>query len=220
VTSPLRIDLHLHTRGSWDCLSDPDRVLERARKRGVERIAITDHDRLEVALEMAARHPSAVIPGEEVRTAEGVDIIGLYLNEEIPRGTPARETCERIRAQGGIAYLPHPYAPGKGGGGRLAEELAPMVDVVEIFNARLLWKGRNARAGELARTAGRLRGAGSDAHTVGEAGNAWVEVPHHPNEPGALLQALALARIGGRTAGPHVFLASNLAKLWKRVSGA
>jgi predicted metal-dependent phosphoesterase TrpH len=220
VTPLLRIDLHLHTRGSWDCLSDPDRVLARARERGVDRIAITDHDRLGVALEMAARHPDAVIPGEEVRTAEGVDVIGLYLSEEIPRGTPARETCERIRAQGGIAYLPHPYAPGKGGGGRLAEDLAAIVDVVEVFNARLLRKGRNARAGELARTAGRLRGAGSDAHTVGEAGNAWVEVPHHPNEPGALLEALASARIGGRTAGPHVFVASNLAKVWKRVSGA
>jgi predicted metal-dependent phosphoesterase TrpH len=220
VSSLIRIDLHLHTRGSWDSLSDPERVLARARERGLERIAITDHDRLEVALEMAERHPDAVIPGEEVRTAEGVDVIGLYLTEEIPRGTPARETCARIRAQGGIAYLPHPYAPGKGGGGRLAEELAPLVDVVEVFNARLLRAGRNARAEELARSAGRLRGAGSDAHTVGEVGNGWVEVSDHPNEPGALLEALASARIGGRTAGPQVFIASNLAKLWKRLSGA
>jgi predicted metal-dependent phosphoesterase TrpH len=220
VTPLLRIDLHLHTRGSWDCLSDPERVLERARRRWIGRVAITDHDRLGVALEMAERHPDRVIPGEEVRTAEGVDVIGLYLDEEIPRGTPAREACARIRAQGGIAYLPHPYAPGKGGGGRLAEELAALVDVVEVFNARLLRRGRNARAEGLALASGRLRGAGSDAHTLGEVGNAWVEVHPHPNRPDALLEALASARIGGGRANPHVFLASNLAKVWKRVTGA
>jgi len=220
VTDLLRIDLHLHTRGSWDSLSDPERVLARARRLGIGRIAITDHDRIQVALEMAERHPDAVIPGEEVRTAEGVDVIGLYLGEEIPRGTPARETCRLIREQGGIPYLPHPYASRKGGGGRLAEELADLVDVVEVFNARLLGPGRNGKAQELARRTGRLHGAGSDAHTVGEIGNAWVEVPHHPNEPQALLEALDQARIQGRRARPDVFLASNLAKVWKKLSGA
>lgn len=220
IADVLRIDLHLHTRGSWDSLADPERIVARARRLGIGRIAITDHDRIGVALEMAERHPGMVIPGEEVRTAEGVDVIGLYLDSEIPRGTPARETCERIHGQGGIAYLPHPYASGKGGGGRLAEELADLVDVVEVFNARLIGPGRNARARELAERAGRLAGAGSDAHTVGEIGNAWVEVPPHPNEPGALLEALASARIRGRRARPHAFVLSNLAKVWKKVAGA
>lgn len=219
MTQPLRIDLHLHTRGSWDCVSDPERVLARARRRGVGRIAITDHNVLAVALEAHARHPEAVIPGEEVRTAEGVDVIGLYLSEEIPRGTPARETCRRIKDQGGIVYLPHPYAPGKGGSGHLADELAPLLDVVEVFNARLLGPRANGKAGELARRRGLLRGAGSDAHTVGEVGNAWVEVPPHPNEPDALLEALASARIHGRRARPHAFLLSNLAKVWKGIGG-
>jgi predicted metal-dependent phosphoesterase TrpH len=220
VTDLLRIDLHLHTRGSWDSLSDPERILARARRLGIGRIAITDHDRIHVALEMADRHPDAVIPGEEVRTAEGVDVIGLYLSEEIPGGTPARETCRRIREQGGIPYLPHPYASRKGGGGRLAEELADLVDVVEVFNARLLARDRNDKALALARRTHRLHGAGSDAHTVGEIGNAWVEVPHHPNEPQALLEALGQARVHGRRARPHVFLSSNLAKVWKKLSGA
>jgi predicted metal-dependent phosphoesterase TrpH len=218
VSGRLRIDLHLHTRGSWDCLSDPERVVRRARRRGLGRIAVTDHDRLSVALEMAERHPEMVIPGEEVRTAEGVDVIGLYLREEIPRGTPARETCRRIRDQGGIVYLPHPFAPGKGRSGNLAEELVPLLHVVEVFNARLIVPGRNDRALELARRHDLLRGAGSDAHTIGEVGNAWVEVTHHPNRPEALLEALASARIHGRRTGPHAFVASNLAKVWKRVA--
>ncbi len=215
----LAMDLHLHTAGSWDCLSEPHRVLERARAAGLERIAITDHNRLGVALEMAAAHPEEIIPGEEVRTAEGIDVIGLYLHEEIPKGTPARETVERIRDQGGIPYLPHPYAGGKGGGGRYAEELAPLMDVVEVFNGRLHPGRLNAPAQELAVRHGRLRGAGSDAHTLLELGGVRVEVPTHPNDPASFLEAMARARVMGRTASNLVHLASTWAKIRKRLPG-
>jgi len=220
MTGLLRIDLHLHTHGSWDSLSHPERVLRRARECGIGRIAITDHDRLGVALEMAARHPDAVIPGEEVRTAEGIDVIGLYLREEIPGGTPALEVCRRIRAQGGLVYLPHPYAAGKGGSGRLAEELAPHLDIVEGFNARLRNPERNRRARELAERHGLPQGAGSDAHTVSEVGGTWVAVADHPNEPGALLLALRNADLHGKRAGLHVFAGSNWAKVRRWFPGA
>lgn len=215
----MRLDLHLHTSGSWDCLSDPEAVLARALELGYARIAITDHDRLGVALRMFEKHPERIIPGEEVKTAEGVDVIGLYLREEIPRGTPAREAIERIRQQGGIPYLPHPYAARKGGGGRLAEELAPLCDVVEGFNARLHDADLNARAEELARRHARAVGAGSDAHTVGELGNAFVEVPVHANRADALLAALKgpTTRWGGASASRLVHLASTWAKVRKKL---
>lgn len=216
----LSLDLHLHTAGSWDCLSNPRAVLERALSLGFGRIAVTDHDRLGVALRLAEEFPDRIIPGEEVRTAEGIDVIGLYLVEEIPRRTAAREVIERVRAQGGISYLPHPYASGKGGGGMYAEELAPLVDVVEVFNARLHPGRLNAPAEELARRHGRLRGAGSDAHTLGELGGARVAVPFHPNRPGALRRALAHGDVSGRTASSLVHLASTWAKLRKRLPGA
>jgi hypothetical protein len=213
----IRLDLHLHTRGSFDCLSDPEEVLERARGRGIQRIAITDHDRLEVALDMHRRYPDRVIPGEEVKTAEGIDLIGLYLSREIPRGTPAREAARRIREDGGIVYLPHPFARGKGGSGRHARALAPLVDVVEVFNARLHPGRLNEPARELAASEGKLAGAGSDAHTPGEAGGAWVEVPDHENEAGALLKALEGGRVHGRTTSWLVHLASTWAKLRKKL---
>ncbi len=216
----MRLDLHLHTWGSWDCLSDPEAVLAKARTRGLDRIAITDHNSLSVALEMAVRHPDAIIPGEEVKTAEGVDVIGLYLSQEIPKGTPAETTCHLIHEQGGVVYLPHPYAPGKGGSGHLAEALAPHLDVVEVFNARLLSQGRNARGAELSRRHGLLQGAGSDAHTLGELGNTWVELPCHGNKPRAFLEALRSATIQGTPAGIHVLVFSNWAKVRKKLPGA
>jgi dephospho-CoA kinase len=218
--APMRVDLHLHTAGSWDCLSDPEAVLARALSLGYGRIAITDHDRLGVALRMSERYPETVIVGEEVKTAEGIDVIGLYLTDEIPKGTPARETIERIREQGGIPYLPHPYAGGKGGGGRLADELAPLCDVVEGFNARLHTPDLNSRAEELAARHGKLVGAGSDAHTVDEIGNAFVELAPHANQASALLQALGgPCRWGGTSASRLVHLASTWAKVRKRLPG-
>jgi predicted metal-dependent phosphoesterase TrpH len=213
--STLRLDLHNHTWGSWDCLSDPEALLGRARARGLHRIAITDHNRVEVALAMHEKYPDLIIPGEEVKTREGIDLVGLYIHSEIPKGTAAREVCARIREEGGIVYLPHPYAPGKGGGGTLAEELAPLVDVVEVFNARMHPRRLNQPAEALAQAHGKLRGAGSDAHTVGEIGGGWVEVPDHENRPQALLQALGEGRVEGRTAPWWVHLASTWAKVWK-----
>jgi predicted metal-dependent phosphoesterase TrpH len=213
----IRIDMHLHTRASFDCLSDPLRVIEAARARGVERIAITDHNLLSLALEMAEAFPDAVIPGEEVKTAEGIDVIGLYLKEEIPKGTSAKEVCRIVHEQGGIVYLPHPYASGKGGSGRYAEELAPLVDVVEVFNARLHPGRLNEPGEELAARWSKARGAGSDAHTVGEVAGGFVEVADHPNEPAALLEALAGARIRGVTTPWSVHLASTWAKVKKRL---
>lgn len=214
--SALALDLHLHTAGSWDCMSEPRAVLERALALGFGRVAITDHDTLGVALRMAEEFPDRIIPGEEVKTAEGIDVIGLYLTDEIPKRTPARETVERVRAQGGVPYLPHPYASGKGGGGKYAEELATLVDVVEVFNARLHPGRLNAPAEELARRHRRLRGAGSDAHTLGELGGARVTVPFHPNRPAALRRALAHGEVAGRTASNLVHLASTWAKVRKR----
>ncbi|MFW6199014.1 MAG: PHP-associated domain-containing protein [Gemmatimonadota bacterium] len=216
----IRIDLHLHTLASRDCLSDPEEVLGRALARGLDRIAITDHDRIGAALEMARRYPDRIIPGEEVKTAEGVDVIGLYLEEEIPKGTPAREACRRIREQGGIVYLPHPFAPGKGGSGELAESLVGLLDVVEVFNSRLHRATLNQRAGEFARRHGLPGGGGSDAHSPGEVGRAFVDVPDHPNEPQALLEALGSARIHGRESPRWVHLHSTWAKARKRLPGA
>ncbi len=216
ATGRIRIDMHLHTKASFDCLSDPLKVIEAAKARGVQRIAITDHNRLGTALEMAERFPDTVIPGEEVKTAEGIDVIGLYLEEEISKGTSARDVCRMVHEQGGIVYLPHPYASGKGGSGRYAEELAPLVDVVEVFNARLHPGRLNEPGEELAARWAKKRGAGSDAHTVGEVAGGFVEVVDHPNEPAALLAALEGARIRGITTPWSVHLASTWAKVRKR----
>ena len=216
----LRIDMHMHTQASFDCLSDPRKLIAAASDRGVQRIAITDHNRVSTALEMAEAFPDSVIPGEEVKTKEGIDVIGLYIEELIPKGTPAREVCRRVKDQGGLVYLPHPYARGKGGSGRYAEELAPLVDIIEVFNARLHPGRLNDKGEELADRWSKPRGAGSDAHMLGEVAGAWVEVDQHPNEPAAFLAALEHAKVRGVTTPWVVHLASTWAKVRKRLPAA
>jgi predicted metal-dependent phosphoesterase TrpH len=115
--------MHLHTRASFDCLSEPHAVLERALECGLDLICVTDHNEITAAQGLREEFPDRVIVGEEVKTAEGVDIIGLFLTERIAKATPARETCEQIRAQGGLVYVPHPFAGGKGGDGRILQEI-------------------------------------------------------------------------------------------------
>lgn len=214
-----RLDLHIHTRASYDCLSPVEDVLRVARERGLDRIAITDHDEIDGALAARERDPGRVIVGEEVRTAEGFDVIGLFLTEKIPARAPAVDVARAIREQGGVLYIPHPFASGKGGGGAFLESLLPWIDVVEVLNARLHRADLNRRAERWAAAHGRPAGAGSDAHTLAEIGRATVEVPPFDGRHD-FLRALAGGRVRGASSGPHVHLFSTWAKIWKHVRGA
>ena len=214
----MKIDMHLHTRGSFDCLSDPHDVVECALARGIDRICVTDHNHIAVALELQRDWPDQVIVGEEVKTAERVDIIGLFLTDVIPEGTPARETCERIRAQGGIVYVPHPFAGGKGGGGALLDSIEDLIDAFEGFNARIHDPALNAQAVAWARARDIPLGAGSDAHTLREVGRAWADVPAFEG-PAGLITALRSGTIHGSSSSRMVHVASTWAKVHKRIAG-
>jgi predicted metal-dependent phosphoesterase TrpH len=183
VTSPARcfVDLHCHTSASFDSLSDPAAVVRAAAKRGLTHLAITDHDRIEGALRARDAAPAGltVIVGEEVKTADG-DLIALFLERPVPPGLPAVETIEAVRAQGGLAGIPHPFdrfrlsgmAAGKDT--EILDRLAPLVDFVEAHNARVPFAGANERAAAFAREHGLPGIAASDAHTVMEVGIAYV----------------------------------------------
>jgi predicted metal-dependent phosphoesterase TrpH len=212
----VKIDMHVHTSGSFDCLSDPQSVVTTALERGLDRICITDHNEIDVALGLRRLHPERIIVGEEIKTAERVDIIGLYLTERIPKGTPAVETCERIHGQGGIVYVPHPFAAAKGSAAVLGR-IEKFVDAFEGFNARIHDPALNDRATAWARQRGVPVGAGSDAHTLREIGRAWVELPAFADEPAALLAALHQGALHGRLSSHAVHLASTWAKVRKRL---
>jgi predicted metal-dependent phosphoesterase TrpH len=206
----LRVDMHVHTRASYDSLNDPDGILPAMDRRGIHRVVITDHDELHAALRLRDRAPDRVMAGEEVRTREGPDIIGIFLSERIPRGTPLRETCERIRAQGGLVYVPHPFDVRRRGGGEHLDAVADLVDVVEAHNARCWGAGVNEQGEAWARGRGKPLGAGSDAHSAGEIGTAYVEVPPFPMTRHGFLAALRAGRVACRGTSPRVVAAHSV----------
>lgn len=146
-----------------------------AAARGLTHLAITDHERIDGALVArdAAPPELTVIVGEEIRTRTG-DLIGLYLEQAVPAGLSALETALRIREQGGLVGLAHPFDRLRASSARRADvtelgELLAVVDYVEVFNARLIGSG-NQRAAEWAREHDLAGVAVSDAHTVLEVG--------------------------------------------------
>lgn len=215
----VKVDMHLHTCRSFDCLNDPLAVMDAASARGIDVLCITDHNEIEFGLRLKEQFPDRIIVGEEVKTAEGVDIIGLFVHTLIPKRTPARETCELIRAQGGLVYMPHPYARGKGGDGRILDEVADLVHIVEGFNARLHDQALNARAVAWAEAHGLPTGAGSDAHTLAEIGAAYAEMPRFEDNPASFREAIRTATIHGRESSRVVHVASTYAKVHKKMFG-
>jgi predicted metal-dependent phosphoesterase TrpH len=173
-------DLHLHTSWSHDCSIDVDELLDHAEAKGLGAIAVTDHNVFggaQEAVERARGRRLVVIPGEEVKTADQGEVIGLFLREEIPRGMSFGETVAAIRAQGGLVYLPHPFdrmhaipEPAT-----LHRHLAE-VDVFEVYNARLLFEAYNEEALRFARKYNLTAGAGSDAHVLAGVGTGAVQM--------------------------------------------
>jgi predicted metal-dependent phosphoesterase TrpH/glycosyltransferase involved in cell wall biosynthesis len=163
-------DLHMHTSWSHDCSIEVEELLDHAEAEGLGAIAVTDHNVFGGALEaveLARGRDLIVIPGEEVKTDDQGEVIGLFLREEIPRGMTFEETVAAIREQEGIVYLPHPFdrmhaIPFPATLHRHLHE----IDVLEVYNARLLFEGYNDEALRFARKYGLPMGAGSDAHVL------------------------------------------------------
>jgi len=166
----IAVDLHMHTDWSHDCSIAAEDLLDHAEGIGLGGIAVTDHNAFGGALEaveLARRRDLVVIPGEEVKTDSQGEVIGLFLEEEIPRGMSFADTIAAIREQEGLVYLPHPFdrmhaIPDPA---TLHRHLAE-IDVFEVFNARLLRDSFNDEALRFARKYRLLQGAGSDAHVL------------------------------------------------------
>jgi predicted metal-dependent phosphoesterase TrpH len=174
----MKLDLHTHTLCSKDSCNQYNRIIEAVQRAGLDGIAVTDHNEFRGAIELQRLARFTVIAGEEIKTSKG-EIIGLFLTEHIVPGLDPLETVQRIHAQGGLAYVPHPFDEVRGSRIERAalDTVAPYIDFLEVFNARNALPRFNQRALEYARQHGILAGAGSDAHTYNEYGHAYVDVP-------------------------------------------
>ncbi len=190
----------MHTDHSHDCATPVEVLLATAREQGLGAIAVTDHNEISGALEAAARaggpRPAVkVIVGEEVKTAGEGEVIGLFIEERIPRGLTLAETVAEIKRQGGVVYVPHPFdrmhaVPDY-------EHLLPVldeVDAIEVFNPRVAIGAFNEEAARFAAKYRIAAGAGSDSHVAQGLGSVRVRMRDFDG-PQEFLQSLRDAEI-------------------------
>jgi len=216
------VDLHCHTRASFDCLSAPAAVVKAAAERGITHLAITDHDRIDGALEARELAPAGltVLIGEEVKTCDG-DLICVFLREAIPPGLSAAETIAAAREQGALVGIPHPFDRLRGSlllreAG--LEALGASVDWVETHNARLVGRGNEAAA-VYAGEHGLPGVAVSDAHSILEIGVAYTALDGDPSTPAGLLEALTRVQLVPGRASLVIRAWTPIAKAVQRVRG-
>jgi hypothetical protein len=190
------VDLHMHTDHSYDCATPVEVLLAEARARGLGAIAVTDHN--EVSGAHAARERAdglTVIVGEEVKTAEQGEVIGLFIEEKIPRGLTLQETIAEIKRQGGLVYVPHPFD-------RMHSvpdyehllDVLDDVDAIEVFNPRVAITEFNDEAARFADKYRIPAGAGSDAHVPQGLGSVRIRMREF-NGPQEFLESLRDADI-------------------------
>lgn len=175
-----KVDTHIHTKYSGnskkipvipDCISRPDKILKYADKRGIDFLAITDHDTIRGGIETEKLAPSRIIVGEEISTSDG-ELLGLFLNEAIPSGLSVEESIDMVKAQGGLVIAPHPYSVICPCLKDLIHKLN--IDGIEVFNAFHRDGIINRKATEENKKIKNASIAGSDAHTERMVGNAYT----------------------------------------------
>lgn len=164
--SKITVAMHIHTLYSPCSETKLEEIGDYCHEKGIDVVAITDHDTIGGALALAALTSDVrVIVGEEINTRQG-EIVGLFLNHEIEPGLDAEETCERIKEQGGLVYVPHPFDPFKIN--RLRRHalmrILDMIDIIEVWNGKANLPVFNRFAERFAQSYGKTKAVGSDAH--------------------------------------------------------
>jgi len=218
MTTPTwKIELHSHTIYSKDSLTRIGNLQEICRKRGIDKIAITDHNTAQGALAAAKLYPMLVIPGEEVMTTKG-ELLSWYIKEEVPRGLSPEETIDRLRDQGAVIGVAHPFDRYRSGAWELDDLLTivDLVDAIEVFNSRCIHNEDNVKALEFAKEHGKLMTCGSDAHILSEYGKALMVVPPFANNAEEFRKALTNADRQETLSSFLVHFGSTYAKWLKR----
>lgn len=215
----MKLDMHIHTRHSGDSLCTPEQAMEMAKKKGLDGIAITDHNTTRGWMEArkaAEKFGMELIQGEEVLVlSEGEpcgEILGYFLKEPIKSREP-RKVIEEIKSQGGIAVVAHPF-DGRGRGFERLDTIIGEVQGLEVLNSRAS-REANQKAKEVAEGHKLAKTGGSDAHSAREVGGAWTEAEASDMEgfKKALLEGKT--RVGGKESSPLVRVFSTMAKVQK-----
>jgi predicted metal-dependent phosphoesterase TrpH len=209
-----KVDFHTHSILSSDGGITKEQYRQILKERVLDFVAVTDHNRIGLALELNQELGEKVVVGEEIKTNQG-ELIGLYLQNFIPSGLEAKETIKRIKNQGGLVYLPHPFERLRWGVSRnFLPEIIAEVDIIEAFNARSFLNPSLQELINLAAQYDKVCVASSDAHSFAEVGRAYTALSRKPTKRN-LVQLLSQAKMETRRIEPLYRLCPTLNRLRK-----
>jgi len=210
----LKVEFHCHTIFSKDSLTRPKALVDAARRRGIDRLIVTDHNSIGGALEAKQIDPERVIVGEEIMTTQG-ELLAAFVTGEIPKGLEPREAIRRLREQGAFISVSHPFDAMRGWELTRLLEIIPLVDAIETFNARCMDARYNLSAQEFARKHDLPGTVGSDAHTIRELGRATLTVEEFTGADG-LRRVIRSGVENVRLSSPLIHLTSRYASTLKK----
>jgi len=211
----IHCDFHCHSKYSKDSQASPERIIETCIKKGIQRIAITDHDTIQGALEAHQIDPQRVIVGEEITTTEG-EILAFFVKERVPSSLTPYQAIKQLQKQEAFISISHPFDTSrKHWDFQTLVDMKSDIDAIEIFNARCMVRNANQLAFEFAKRFNLLGTVGSDAHMPLEIAKAYSIISQFDDKNG-LLKALKEAKFHTNSSGLWVHLYSVLIKLLKK----
>jgi len=216
----MKVDFHCHTVYSGDSLLEPEKMISQAKKIGLNKIAITDHNTIKGAMIFAELATDLVIVGEEITVRKnGVfigEILGYYLKEEVPGDLEIEETLILLRDQNAFISVAHPFDAHRSKWTEsLLAQYSGFIDAIEVFNSRTLTSKPNRVAKGFAEEHGIHGLNGSDAHSSFELGKSYVTIPEFSNAE-QLKRVINKVQLVNRKSSNLIHFTSRIAELrWR-----
>jgi predicted metal-dependent phosphoesterase TrpH len=212
----VKTEFHCHTCYSKDSLVPIEKLSGTCQKKDIQRLIITDHNTIEGAIRAQRIDPERMVVGEEIMTQQG-ELLAFFVKELIPAGLLASKAIDLLRSQEAFISVSHPFDRLRSGHWEIDDllNIAPLVDAIEIFNARCMDPKMNAQAGDFSKEHKLAGTVGSDSHTLREIGQATLILPEFYDAV-TLKSALQVAQLRARLSGPWVHFYSSYAKWWKK----
>jgi predicted metal-dependent phosphoesterase TrpH len=214
------VEFHCHTIFSKDSLTRPRDLVDTCRRKGIDRVVVTDHNTIAGARAAQALDPERVIVGEEIMTTRG-EILAAFVNDEIPNGLTPHEVIHRLKDQGAFISVSHPFDTLRKGGWKEADllEILPEVDAIEVYNSRCMNPRFNWEARQFAETHNLAGTVGSDAHVTLELGRSLMSLESFEG-PEELRKIIRIGTPTVRWSPPWIHITSRYATIYKKVTRA
>ena len=213
----LKLEFHCHTNASKDSLTKPEDLIQTARRKGLDRLIITDHNSTRGAIAAQKLDPQLVIVGEEIMTTRG-EILAAFVQEEIPEGLTPQETIKILKEQGAFISVSHPFDRLRKGGWEEKDllEIISEVDAIEVFNSRCMNPKFNVQAKQFAEKYSLAGTVGSDAHGAFEVGTSLMELDQFEG-PDGMRKVIRQAKFKTKLSPWWVHFVSRYASMRKKM---